>query len=306
MNRFAVGVVALLLTVTNCSNGSESPRLEAGPIMAVALAQAGDDPALLRYRATEGQVGRLEMVMTIGLRQTIDGDRMPTVAIPDLRAAMVMTVEHVDPDGTFTVGFTFEEYEAVTGGDTDAAVVEAVQVELDKLVGLTGRLTMTDRGIVEEASIASPDGLDPTIQQVLDQFESQIATLSVPLPEEPVGTGGSWDGAIELEIMGLSFDVLYEFTVVKIQGNRVVVEVSYRQTVHKGPVELPGLPSEIEVAVESGEVLGEGRQVMDLSQVVPTEALVDADGAIRMVTTGEGERAVLDQDMELGLRLTRL
>ena len=296
--------VVIAALVSACS-GDGKTELVAGDVMAVALVEAGDGRTLLRYHPAEGSTSRAEMVLDVSLRQVIDGRRAPAVDTPPMRLVMSITVDDVAADGTISERFVVEEYEVVDDG-ADPAVVEAMQAELDQLVGMSGRYTMTNRGIVTDATINEMELTNPMLEQTLDQFRSQLSALAVPLPEEEVGEGASWDAALAMRLFGIEFNTVFRFEVLKIEGDEITVDVRYEQTMVRGAAEIPGVPADVRVAVKGGSIHGEGESVMDLGEVFPSRSATTASGTMALTMRSEGETAELVQDLNLDVDLRLL
>lgn len=303
MSRWPVFVVIAAL-VGACS-GDGKTELVAGDVMAVALVEGGDNRTLLRYHPDEGTTARAEMVLDVSLRQVIDGRRAPNVDTPPMRLVMAITVDDVSDDGTISERFVVEAYEVVDEG-ADPAVVEAMQAELDQLVGMSGRYTMTDRGIVTDAVIDEMELTNPVLEQTLDQFRSQLSTLAVPLPEEEVGVGATWDAAVAMDLFGIGFNTALRFEVVAIDGDEITVDVRYEQTMVRGPAGIPGVPPDVRVAVKGGTIRGEGESVMDLGEVFPSRSTTSASGTMALTMRSEGETVELVQDLSLDVDLQLL
>ena len=57
------------------------------------------------------------------------------------------------------------------------------------IASLRARATITDRGINKSAQFDLEKLEDPNLKQMLGSLSTSIESMSMPLPEEPVGTG---------------------------------------------------------------------------------------------------------------------
>lgn len=295
--------VSLATTTVAC--GAGGGRLDPTVVMAVALRDVGQDPRLLRYALRAGQVNSAELLVDLGIGIEIGGQSAPSTEIPATRIVIRTSVDEVGADGTFRIGFSFSEVSAVEEAGVDAALLAEVNRLLAPLTGVTGRYGANDRGAVLDAEIALPPDLDPTLASMLRQLESQLSTLSVPFPEEPVGVGATWDGAIALDVGGIRQEAFYRYEVVQVDGDRIRVAVSYEQLVPEQRAELPGRPAGATVDIRGGRIEGSGDVLVRLDSLLPEQSELTASGTIDR-TADAGSDSVLTQTIDLSLTLRSL
>lgn len=299
---------ALLLTVifatTACSSSGEGGSATVfGDVMTVSLVEAGDDTRLLRYRPEEGAVERVTMEFGVDFDMEVDGQPLPDFDVPVLGITMAMTVEEVADDGAVTVGFAFEDLGVV--GDADPAVATALEEAAADIRRITGTVRMTDRGIVLDASIDIPAGVDPALRSTLEEMESQFDTAAVPLPEDPVGVGAAWEGTIAVETNGVETHATYRYEVTEIEGDRVTVDVRSTQSVPPQEAELDGMPAGTSARVTEGSFTGSGRMTMEPT-VLFSLGSIDAEGQMAMEISDGADTGELVMDLDLSFTISRL
>ena len=99
----------------------------------------------------------------------------------------------VSPEGNLTYQFKVEAIEVVPEEGVADMMVETLRTQMRSLEGLTGRATVTARGLVREADLKAPPGGSAQMQQSLENLRQSMRQMSAPLPEEPVGKGARWE-----------------------------------------------------------------------------------------------------------------
>lgn len=164
----------------------------------VELVDPGAEPRHeMRFDPEVGTSTTVEMRMTMAMESTVDGQAAPSVEIPPMVMGMTLTVDEVDPERLW-LSYT---YDRVSLDGPDPGGVADVLASME---GLAGTITTTRRGAYLEGDLTAPPGIDPTVATMLDQFEQQMSSLTVPLPQEAVGVGAVWEATTGFEVNGVS------------------------------------------------------------------------------------------------------
>ncbi|WP_053205259.1 hypothetical protein [Jiangella muralis] len=244
-----------------------------GPPEAV-VTDAGDEPrALMELTPTAGDSAATTMTMTMASSSTVDGEELPAAPVPPMTMGMVITVEDVtDDEITMTVVYDSAEIE---GGDPTA------QGLLDSMVGLTATVTSTRSGAFIDGGYDT-EGLDPSLAPLLEQFETQLASLTVPLPTEPVGVGATWDVATSADLLGGTFCNVYGYTLTSFDGDAYEMTAEISQQGQPGPLEMGGASAELEELTGSGSGTTAGRLTFPVAisgnSDITTSTVISADG----------------------------
>jgi hypothetical protein len=131
-------------------------------------------------------------------------------------------------------------------------------------------------------------------EQLIDPLRNMIEQMLVLLPMEKVGKGARWQTQRTLKTMGTTIEQRTEYKLIELEGSRLDVEVTQRQTGKPGPVTPPGLPSDTSATLVSLGSDLTGQQRVDLktfaldftfSQTQNNETLVKTGGqAMKMRT----------------------
>lgn len=257
--------------------GEEEPVADVacadGPPQAV-VADAGDEPrALMELTPMAGDSAATTMTMTTTTSTTIDGEALPAAPVPPMTMGMVITVDDVTDD-EITMSVVYDSAE-IEGGDPTA------QGLLDTMVGLTATVTSTRSGAFIDGGYDT-EGLDPTLVPLLEQFESQLSSLTVPLPTEPVGVGATWDVATSAELLGGTLCNVYTYTLTSFDGDSYEMTAEIAQQAQPGPLEMGGATAELEELTGSGSGTTGGRLSFPVavsgSSDITTSTVISADG----------------------------
>src|SRR6185436_18880882 len=110
----------------------------------------------------------------------------------------------VSPDASgrlFSYKYRIASVEFV-GDSQRSPVVEAFEKQFAKMVGSSGAMTLTSRGIIIESEINMAKGVDPEASTFKQNLEQGMRQFSAPLPVEPVGRGAVWETSSKVSSLG--------------------------------------------------------------------------------------------------------
>lgn len=262
-----------------------------GPPEAV-VTDAGDEPrALMELAPTAGDTAAVDMRMVTTTTASVDGQDSPTMPSPPMIMGMVVTVDAVtDDEITMTVEYDRVEVE---GGDA------SMQAILDSMIGITGTVTTTRSGAFVEGKIDTAS-VDPTIAPTMQQFESQLANLTVPLPTEPVGIGATWDVATAVDSQGFTFCNTFSYTLTSFDGDAYELSADVAQRAEPTTIEQGGATAELIEASGTGTGTSAGR----LSFPVAISGSSDTNTSIEMAVDDGSTQQTLDMEMAIEMEIS--
>jgi hypothetical protein len=262
------------------TDGGDSPIAEP----TVEVLDTGAEPrAPLRYALAAGTSVTATQSVDQYVRQVDqegfgNSDRVPTIDL-----GLRLDVQEVGPDGTARVALAFTSIDATGNGSAASSdQARAIEIALADITDLTGETTFTNRGVQVSGSFDVPDGLPDAVTTLLDQYESQLATVTPPLPEEPVGVGARWRAMTELELGGITAQQRYVYTVESISGSVVELSVKILQTAKPQDFEPPGARKGDEYRLLSLRMTGKGSTTLDATSPIPPSAEVEAHAKQRL------------------------
>jgi hypothetical protein len=248
----------------------------------------GAEPrATLRYQFKAGQSERATMEMSINASMEMNGQKMPSTAMPPIKATMSMLVTEVAPDGSARLEFKTQSAEA----PVDQVEGQASQALLSRtLAGLTlvsGSYRTDTRGRVLESNVSLPEGYVPAATaQTMNQLMGQGNETLQQFPDEAVGPGARWQVVQKQQIAGVAITIGQEYTLKSRSGNRV--ELAVRTATPAGASSVPAAAGVLANVAPSTS----GTLLIDLNKLVPTISVQGGSDA-SMTLPGQSEPQVM-------------
>jgi len=266
----------------------EAPEVpKAGP-PTVELLDAGKEPReplRLQVPLETAETMSLTMAMTMSVKA--QGTPMPPTTLPPI--TMVMSIEGAEKldDGKvrFRSKLTGIEVGAAAG-PTPPGMVEQLEAQMQKLVGLVQTGVIDPRGFATEGAMELPEAAPPQARQMLDGMKSSLEQFAVPLPAEPVGAGAVWRVTQAPAINGIQIQQTIEYTLVSRKGAEIELEAKVGQKALSKFVEVPQAPG-MKLEIESWKGVGVGAIAMSLDRIVPKQSSLDVDSAWTMKANGQ-------------------
>jgi len=241
------------------------------PTPTVEVLEAGEEPhEQLRLSPVAGTTQRSAMTVTFAIEQS--GVTSGSVEPPPTKATVETTLQGVTPEGNLQINFSYPSFELLRGGEATA------QQRRRGLTGLSGQLTITPQGVLVDSTLNVPPDLDPSVGSLVTQLGDQLRTLSVPFPEAPVGVGARWRATTALTLNGIEANQVYEYTLKKRTGSRVVLGVRGTQSAGRQTVKLENLAPGAQLEVRSYETKFRGENTVELTSLLPVAGDVRSSG----------------------------
>jgi hypothetical protein len=223
----------------------------------------------LRYSLTPGLTQRVVFTTNTSISQRI-GDLEGEGGTPQTEFDITFSVGAPMSAGTLPVSFTYEAFRVEDQSAEDAAAAPQVKAAGEPIIGLTGMLTLTDRGEVLDSSVTVPPGLDAFSAQLVEQFIAQSRALTIPFPAEAVGRGARWNATTTTTFGSIESRQSARYELVRRRGEEVVVRVEVDQRAPRQTFNDPASGADVELLSSKGE--GTGKHTLVLSNVVPTKS----------------------------------
>ncbi len=173
------------------------------------------------------------------------------------------TARSVPPTSSEPLEITVELHEAV--GRTGVA---------ELLVGATGRIRFTDRGLPVAAAwndlpvAGDADGLPD--RMLLERFQTRVSHLPTPLPEEAVGAGAKWEIRQTLTQGTSSFAMIARCTLVEDRDDGLDLQCRYSHDADATTFQIGQAGRQRKVQIQDSSVTGQSLLLQSLDRVVPT------------------------------------
>ena len=290
------------------ATGGTGTEVETGDTPVVTLLDAGEEPQKkLRLALVKGATLRAALTLKFGFNLEVDGKPVPSNVIPPIRVDLGATINDIKDNGDAEVGFSYERIDVVDDGSAEKVVIDQVRASgLDKLANLSGKTTITPRGVAVDSSLDIPDDLPPALKQVVDQLSQQTGSLTVPFPEEAVGVGAKWKVTTSAELGGIKAKLVLTYGLREIDGDQFVLDVAYEQTAGRQQAEFPGVPEGTDVELRNLSVKGKGEITGNVAAVFPVRSSLSAAGTVDMDVKSEKEEGKLVQRLNLDVNFETL
>lgn len=270
---------------------------------AVKLLNAGQQPRrVLRYALARPVSQRVSMEMTMGMQlKPGTGGETKMPVIPATRVTFDMEVSP-DPSGRL-FSYKYRVASAELLGDPQRSpVVDAFEKQFTKIVGSSGAMTMTSRGIIIESEVNMVKEVAPDAATFRQSFEQSMRQLSALLPVEPVGRGAVWEISSKVSSSGIIVNQTSRYTLTSMDGAHIAANVQMKQSAGSQTIHLPSMPSGREVHLDSVDGKGQGSIDIDLSRMIATGAFQNATE----VRKGEKEKSTsMTMTVDVTLALAR-
>ncbi len=160
--------------------------------------------------------------------------------------------------------------DAQVGSGTDPELAEFIASNFDELIGVTTTVLVDDRGVIARAAA------EAGTSELVDDLVGEAVNQSNPLPEEPIGVGGSWLSETSFDENGITVVVQTTSTVREFTDNGAILDIEVTQQVAELGEEV-NLDGAIAV-VDSWDVSGAGSTELDFTQFSPVMSELAVDG----------------------------
>ncbi len=287
-----VSLSVFVLSLAACGGDDSdlaSPADCDGPLQLTVQDNGSQPHQLMELSPSVGDVVTLDLTMDTDISARVDGDSPQSQSVPGMRFGLEVTVADVSDD---EIDLTFVYDDAGFDGDP------MVQDALDALVGVTGNLTVTKAGAFVQGGFDAGQ-LAPELGELVDQFDRQLADLTIPWPDEPVGVGAEWEVVTSVEVAGIGFCNVASYELLAFDGDDYELGIG---------VEQQALPSSLEESGVSIEVLrgsntSSGSSRGALSEPMAIWGTSETTGSMEMKVEYDGETMTQEVESTVSLQI---
>ena len=301
-HRRVLVLPALLLLVPVAGRADQPAPADAPRVKLLAPGRA--PLRTLRYTAKEGQKGQMTMSLNMSMEMSLGSQALPAQTIPEIRYGLGYQVTKVDPQGDIRYEFNLQDPEVVSGPGVAPMVLEALKGTMEKVRALHGHAVITSRGLVREADVATPEGADAQLTQMLDGMRQSLRQLAAPFPEEPVGVGGKWETTLRIDQNGITLDqvALSELTSLDGESGRLAITLTQKAAAQK--VQTPNMPPGTHMNLSSLASTGSGETVFDLRQLMPVKAQIKLHSEMKAGLQMGKDEQPMGMKMDMSMTMT--
>lgn len=242
------------------------------PPMVKLVAPGAEPRSPLRFKVAAGQKETLLMTMNMGVNLSMEGMSMPAMEMPIFKMWADAAVSGVAPSGDITFEIAFTKLVVEPGPGGDAAMAQMVQAAAGEITKLKGSTTMTSRGINKSSAVDVNAITDPAMRQTLSSMSSQFESLSMPMPEEPVGVGAKWEVRQAIQSAGATLFQRVECELTALTATSATIKVTTEQTAPPQTVSNPAMPGML-MNIEKVSGGGTGTMNLQFANLMPSSEM---------------------------------
>jgi hypothetical protein len=213
--------------------------------------------------------------------------------VPTIEMTFVVKVTNITADGDIDYELVFKRPRVIPTPGVSKAIVNAMTVAIKGFEGITGRSTMSSRGIVKDVELEIPDAVSPQARQMMDSMKQSFAQLSAPMPEEAVGVGAKWETKTTVAVNGPVIDQVATTTIVALAGTKATLDVKLVQTAKPQKFTANGITADL----VSHAATGSGTSVLDFTALLPTKAEIGMKSNMKLTAAGQNLGMAFTFDM---------
>jgi len=267
------------------------------------ISRGTGDRRRLRLRLHRGAITHLSVEVTLGVDQTVAGQHT-VISSPAIIETLELRITDVAEDHTARYRYEVTAVEVGTGGSLSPSAEASLRQRVRQLVGLSGSGRVSDRGKTLSHELDLPASLTPELRSRLEQLDDQIGTLSVPLPEQAVGTGARWTADSEAKLSGATIDFATSYRLLGAERGRFRIAIEQRQSAARQPIDLPTAPAGVTGRIVAWDVRTHGENTLKLGTIFPDADLRGGGEQTLSLVSGRRKPEILRQRLTLAVKIT--
>ncbi len=270
----------------------------------VKLLEPGVEPRkMLRITPKPGDQQTLVMTIKTGLDMKVGDIPNQSVKMPAMEVTMSTKVINVSTSGDITYELQFLDATVSEDQEVMPQISEAMKSSLEKTKGLSGKGTMSNRGISKSLDMKAPEGADPQTSQAIEQMKQSFANLSAPFPAEAVGVGAKWQVKMPFQSQGMKIDQTAIYELASIEGERLTAKSTVSQTAANQKVQNPAMPA-LKFDLNKMEGHGTGETTFDLSKIFPPEGMAVVHSEMTMGMNAPDQKQTMSMKLDLEMKMS--
>src|SRR5690606_18687126 len=127
----------------------------------------------------------------------------------------------------------------------------------------------------------------PQLVALLQNLQDGMTNAYLPLPKEPVGPGAKWTATNQVEAGGIEVTQVNEVTLKSIAGDKLTVDLVFKQSAPAQRIQVPELPPGAQVELTGMTGAGKGNLTVDLGTLV-TDSRIELSMTVDTKISGAG------------------
>ncbi len=271
------------------ADGVADGILKAGAQPIVKLVTPGEEPrATMSYELVENKKQTTGMRMNLDMTMQAGANAMPATKLPQIGMNVELATGKKDPIGDLQVTGTITKVVVAANDPSEDAMAKALSPVMNGMKGMTIKYFVSQKGRARDVQVTMPANADPNATQMLEQMKQSFDSMVAPLPDEPVGVGGTW---IVISRLKTGADIL-QYTTYKLlsrKGSKIELETTVKQLAASASLATPGA-----TAGHVSKFLsdGTGSASLDLTSLAPDKGTASVNGSMGLDAGAMGSMSV--------------
>lgn len=262
----------------------------------VKLVYPGAEPRHpIRYAIANGRSEHFTMDLSTDLALQMAGVSLPSFKLPTMRMAADVVVTGLTASGDVSYTVAMTDFKLVNTADVDPNILAALQGSSADVKSITGGATISARGISRDTKLDTSKVTNRQMAEMINSLTSTIQQLSLPFPEEAVGSGAEWE--VRQTSVVNSAQTFQHVTVdlVSLDDASCTLKLMTDLTAPPQPVTAVGLPADVQASLENMRGSGTGTVTIHFNSLVPTSQGSMSTSATIYVAKGGDSQLVSTQ-----------
>lgn len=288
---------------TNEPSSTSKPAATGGGSTQVKLTDPGTEPRkVLRFHPKPGDKQSMLMTLKMGMEMKIGDAQGQPIKLPAMKLAVDFTVQDVATNGDVTYDVVMSDANTVEDPDVIPQVAEAMKAGVAAMKGLSGKGTISSRGINKVIEIKPPPGADPQVLQGVEQMKEMMSHVVVALPEEAVGSGAKWETKMQLKSQGMKINQTIIIQLASPEGEKCNVKTTVTQTASNQKIQNPMMPgTQVDLTRMTGT--GTGEITFDLAQLLSQASTAEIHSETSMAVNAVGQKQTMAMKMDQSIQI---
>ena len=296
-----VKLAAAAAPKTQAGAASSAPKAES--IARIEVLEPGAEPrTVLRYHPKVGDKHTLNMLLKMSMAMNVANTETPQMKMPRMSMTMDTTVTGISQEGDISYEMLMTDAGVADDPDATPMLASAMKNSVQSFKGVSGKGTMSNRGISEKTEMKLPPGADPQVRQMMDSIKESISSGTVLLPEEAVGAGAKWRVKQTRGAQGMSIDETTTYELQSLDKDQLTAKATIEQQAANQKIQSPAMPG-MKVDLEKLVGSGTGTFTIDLSQILPSEGNADLHTEMSMGMGAGDQKQSMAMKMDVSVRL---
>jgi hypothetical protein len=312
MVAFRLGELSRKLTpvspkaaATNAQNAATTAQAanSGGNQIDVQLIEAGAEPRqTLRFHPKAGDKQSFTMTLKMGMDMQMAGMPSTPMKMPLITMIFDSTVSAVAPSGDITYDTVVRDLTVADDPDVNPMIAQVMKKTMGSMKGMSGNGVVSDRGMIRKMDMKLPADADAQTRQTIEQMRENFSRSLVVLPNEAIGAGAKWEVKMPLKSQGMKISQTGDFELVSFEADTVTAKTTLIQTAANQKISSPAMPSaKVDLTSMSGK--GTGEVVLNLTHLMPSEAVMDFHSDMEMAMNAGGKQQQMAMKMDISTKM---